>query len=223
MNVKLPVIALFLGMSNGLQADVHITKLGDRVVDEKALTIKGGFGQCINGLAFQQDALVTHRSHQYAAYYDAGRRVCLARRKLPDGDWRIIRFKDYDLMYAYSEDRGRTWLNNKGEPFPVPPGVASPDLKVVDIPRTHGLMNTHGQAVDSLGRIHAIMWHCTDKTLQDAGSKPGQHRWGPPGARRYHHYWRDVGGNAKPYSRSWCSNLRVNLMSPPLFVLSTFR
>ena len=97
---------------------------------------------------------------------------------------------NHDLMYAYSQDRGKTWRNNRGEPLPEPPGVASPAVKVVDINRALGLMNTHGQAVDSQGRIHTVMWHCTEQSLRAAGSKPGQHRWGPPEARRYHHYWR---------------------------------
>jgi hypothetical protein len=94
-------------------------------------------------------------------------------------------------MYSYSQDRGKTWRNNRGEPLSDPPAVGPPAVKVVDISRAHGLMNTHGQAVDSQGRVHAVMWHCTDESLQMAGSKLGQHRWGPPEARRYHHYWRD--------------------------------
>jgi hypothetical protein len=55
-------------------------------------------------------------------------------------------------------------------------------------------MNTHGQAVDSRGRVHVVMWHCTAESIKAAGARPGQHRWGPPAARRYHHYWRDEKG-----------------------------
>lgn len=340
-----------------VSADVAIQKIGDSLVDPTALTIKGGFGQCINGLAFQQDALVTHRTHQYVAYYDGKRRVCLARRQLPEGDWQILRFPDYDfrsndahntismgicpqdgtihlafdhhvhplhyrlsrpdvatnpqdvtwtpdlfgpvtselekgqpikityprfwqtpdgglqfcyrqggsgngdrmlvdydartgtwrntrqidsragsftdalgesrsrcsypngynygpagrlhatwvwrehsqganhdLMYAYSEDGGKTWLNNQRQTLAEPAHVNSPGITVARISRLHGLMNTHGQAVDSRGRVHVVMWHCTDESLRAAGSKPGEHRWGPPQARRYHHYWRDRDG-----------------------------
>jgi hypothetical protein len=97
---------------------------------------------------------------------------------------------NHDLMYAYSADRGRTWLNNKGELLGEPPGVNSPGIKVVTISRLHGLMNTHGQTVDSKGRVHVVMWHCTDQSLRTASSRPGEQRWGPPQARRYHHYWR---------------------------------
>lgn len=331
------------------------TKLQDTVIDSQALTIQGGFGQAINGLSFQQDAVVTHKDRQYVGYYDGARRVCIARRKLPAVEWQILRFEDYDfksndahnvisigicpedgtlhiafdhhghdlhyrmsrnnaaedpekwdphlfgpirsyleqgkpirityprffqtpegalqfcyrqggsgngdrmlvdydpetgkwqntrqidsrrgtftdetgssnsrcsypngyhyspqgtlhatwvwrehsqganhdLAYAYSEDRGKTWLNNAGQPFDGPPYVNSPGLTVVNIPKSLGLMNTHGQAIDSKGRVHVVMWHCTEESLKAAGVKPGQQRWGPPEARRYHHYRRDTNG-----------------------------
>ncbi|MBL7153075.1 MAG: BNR repeat-containing protein [Phycisphaerae bacterium] len=339
------------------RAQLNVIKMQESLVDAEALTIQGGFGQAINGLSFQQDAVVTHEGYQYVAYYDGKRRVCLARRKLPDGGWNIIRFQDYDfrsndahntislgicpkdgtihlsfdhhghslhyrvskkeaatdpegvkwdsalfgpirsqmergktirityprfwqspdgglqfcyrqggsgngdrmlidydaeagtwrntrqidsrrglfkdamgesksrcsypngydygpdgklhvtwvwressqganhdLMYAYSADRGKTWRNNQGQALTEPPNVNSPGITVVRIPRSHGLMNTHGQAVDSQGRIHVVMWHCTAESLRAAGVKPGQHRWGPPEARRYHHYRRDKDG-----------------------------
>lgn len=340
-----------------VQYEVVVNRIGDSVVDAAALTIDGSFGQAINGMAFQQDALLSHAGWQYLAFYDEARRVCLARRELSGADWQIIRFGDYDftsndahntismgicavdgtihlafdhhghplhyrvssrgaasapkgvewehslfgpvtselepgspikityprfvptpggglqfcyrqggsgngdrmlvdydpgrsiwtdtrmidtgkgrfedefgasdsrcsypngydygprgrlhatlvwreswqganhdLVYVFSEDGGRTWLNNQGEPLAGPLRVDSPALTVVGIGRGLGLMNTHGQAVDSKGRIHAVMWHCTDQSLAAAGSAPGQERWGPAEARRYHHYWRDRRG-----------------------------
>lgn len=101
---------------------------------------------------------------------------------------------NHDLIYAYSEDRGITWRNNNGQIMEGPPHLKSPGITVVDIGGAYGLMNTHGQAVDSRGWIHAVMWHCTDETLKAAGSKPAETRWGPKEARRYHHYWRDEKG-----------------------------
>ena len=98
---------------------------------------------------------------------------------------------NHDLIYVYSEDRGNTWFNNNGEKLSETPHVNSPGITVVEISRELGLMNTHGQAVDSKGRIHTVMWHCTDELLRKTGSKPGEHRWGVAEARRYHHYWRD--------------------------------
>ena len=101
---------------------------------------------------------------------------------------------NHDLVYVYSEDGGKTWRNNAGEVLTEPANVNSPGVTVAQIGRELGLMNTHGQAVDSQGRVHVVMWHCTVKTIEAAGSQPGEHRWGPPGAQRYHHYWRDTDG-----------------------------
>ncbi|MHC4626954.1 MAG: BNR repeat-containing protein, partial [Planctomycetota bacterium] len=340
--VVIVLLAVLIAAPRLAEADFRAAKIGDSLIDARALTIQGGFGQCINGLSFQQDAIVTHGEHQYVVYYDGKRRVCLARRELPRGRWRIMRFADYDfksndahntismgicpkdgtihlafdhhghslhyrvsrkdgahnptdaawdtslfgpvisqleagkpikityprfwqtpdgglqfcyrrggsgngdrmlvdydaesglwvntrqidsgrglfqdsmgdsrsrcsypngynygpdgklhatwvwressqgsnhdLMYAYSRDRGRTWLNNKGEPLGGPPGLNSPGITVVPIDRLHGLMNTHGHAVDSKGRVHVVMWHCTDQSLRAASSRPGEQRWGP--------------------------------------------
>ncbi|UCD30091.1 MAG: BNR repeat-containing protein [Planctomycetota bacterium] len=355
-------------------AEFKVIKVRDSLVDSQALTIEGNFGRAINGKSFQQDAVVTHGKYQYVGYYDANRYVCIARRKLPDGDWAIVRFTDYhfksndahntismgicprdgtihlafdhhghplhyrvspkgmaadhegipwqasrfsavtselekgkslrityprfwqtpdgglqfcyriggsgagdrmlvdynaktgkwintrqvdsrrglfvdakgesksrcsypngydygpngrlhttwvwrehsqganhDLMYSYSEDRGKTWRNNQGEVLAEPAHVNSPDITVVNISRAYGLMNTHGQAVDSQGRIHVVMWHCTDQSLQAAGSKPGEHRWGPLEAHRYHHYWRDKNGAWQHRELPWVAGNRPKL------------
>ncbi len=375
--IYLTVLSVILLLSVSLvRADLSVSKIGDSVVDSNALTIDGAFGQAINGLAFQQDAVVTHRGFQYVGYYDGGRRVCLARRKLPRGDWQVIRFVDYDfksndahniisigicpkdgtihmafdhhghplhyrvsrqdvatepetvtwnallfgpihsdletgkpirityprfwqtpdgglqfcyrqggsgngdrmlvdydaetgtwgqtrqidshaglfedgmgqstsrcsypngydygpagklhvtwvwresskgsnhdLMYLYSTDGGLTWRNNAGQTLTEPAHVNSPGITVAHIGREHGLMNTHGQAVDSQGRVHVVMWHCTDESIRAAGSEPGQHRWGPPRGRRYHHYWRDRDGHWHHTELPWIPGSR-----PKIFV-----
>jgi hypothetical protein len=118
---------------------------------------------------------------------------------------------NHDLIYVYSEDKGRTWLNNEGHETNGPPGIKSPGIVVADIPRFLGLMNTHGQAVDSKGRIHAVMWHCTEETLRAEGSKPGEHRWGLDSAHRYHHYWRDEEGSWQHRELPWVSGSRPKL------------
>ncbi len=366
------LLVLVAPVASGQQEVVFdVAKLGDSLVDAGALTIQGGFGQCINGKAFQQDAVVSHGGYQYVGYYDADRRVCLARRRLPQSAWEAIRFPDYDfksndahntmsigicptdgtvhlafdhhghplhyrvsrkhvatrpestswevslfgpivseleagkpirityprfwqtpngelqfcyrqggsgngdrmlvdygpesgtwantrkidsgaglfedamgksksrcsypngydygpngklhatwvwredaqgsnhdLVYVYSEDSGVTWINTNGERLDGPPHVNSPGVIVAGISRGHGLMNTHGQAVDSHGRIHVVMWHCTDESLQAVGSRPGEHRWGPPEARRYHHYWRDAGSVWHHRELPWVSGNR---------------
>ena len=102
---------------------------------------------------------------------------------------------NHDLIYVYSKNGGKTWLNNSGEKIDGPPHVNSPGIIVANISQKYGLMNTHGQAVDSEGNIHVVMWHCSDESLKEAGSKPGEFRWGPEEARRYFHYWRTKTGN----------------------------
>ena len=118
---------------------------------------------------------------------------------------------NHDLLYAWSDDGGNTWRNNAGEVFLKPPDVNASGLKVVTIGREYGLMNTHGQAVDSKGRIHAVMWNCSDASLKAAGSKPGEFRWGSPEARRYHHYWRDKNGEWQHYELPWVAGNRPKL------------
>jgi hypothetical protein len=115
---------------------------------------------------------------------------------------------NHDLMYTFSDDRGVTWRNNLGQVLGEPPHVNSPNLTVVEISRLLGLMNTHGQAVDSKDRVHVVMWHCTEESLKAAGSEPGEHRWGPTAARRYHHYWRDLDGTWHHRELPWIAGDR---------------
>ena len=104
---------------------------------------------------------------------------------------------NHDLMYAYSEDHGKTWLNNSGRQLQGPAALDSPGITVVRINEAYGLLNTFGQAVDSTGQIHTVMRHCDDKSLKAAGSKPGAVRFGPPAAHRYYHYFRTADGTWK--------------------------
>lgn len=356
--IKVLIISCFLLLSfEAIKAQVSIVNQSVSMVDDKALTIDGKFGRAINGKSFQQEVLVSHNGYQYIAFYDAERHVCLARRVLPEGNWNIIRFLDYDfqsndghniismgicpndgtihlafdhhvntlhykvskkglankpevmdwdvsafgpvvsemvkgetikvtyprflqtpegnlqffyrrrgsgdgdrmmvdynskkgswentrqidsskglfkdemgqsdsrcsypngydydasgklhvtwvwressqganhdLVYVYSDDQGKNWKNNAAELLTEIPHVNSSGIVVQSIPRVLGLMNTHGQTIDSKGRVHAIMYHCTEKTIKEAGSTPGEFRWGPTEAKRYHHYWRNTNG-----------------------------
>ena len=101
---------------------------------------------------------------------------------------------NHDLVYVYSDDQGHTWRTSSGDIVDGPARVDTPGVTAVGIPRWLGLMNTHGQAVDSRGRVHVVMWHCTEESLAAAGSAPWEQRWGPAAARRYVHYWRDLEG-----------------------------
>ena len=362
MNMKhlfLLVVLVFV-TSDVAMAQSRVKKIGDSILDASALNLgeeKYGevrFAKRINGLSFQQDAMVTHAGYQYVGYYDGDRQVCIARRKLSLGAWEVIRLDDYafesndahntisigvcpadgtihisfdhhvhplnyrvsdkgvttnpettqwqaslfgpvvseleknkpikrvsyprfwqtpsgglqfcyraggsgngkrilvdydpesskwlntreidsskgaygesvsrcsypngytygpngklhmtwvwretpsspnhDLMYAFSEDEGKTWLNNGGDELEGPAALDSPGIAVVTINEAYGLINTNGQAVDSNGRVHTVMRHCNDESLEAAGSKPGEVRFGPSAARRYFHYFRSEDG-----------------------------
>lgn len=363
-NLLLACLSLFLSVN--LTAQVKVITENKSIVDDYALSIDGRFASAINGKTYQKDAIASHNGYQYLAYYDQERHVCVARRKLPKGDWESIRFLDYhfksndshnvvsmgicpndgtihlawdhhvdtlhyrvsqkglanqsesmdwsvasfgpirsalekgkptkitypkfwptpdgnlqfnyrvrgsgngdrmlvdydaktglwantrqidssqglfednmgqstsrcsypngydydskgrlhatwvwressqganhDLNYAYSDDQGYSWKNNQGKALDEVPHVNSQGLVVQDIPRELGLMNDHGQAIDSKDQIHVVMYHCTEATLQAAGVKPGALRWGPAEAKRYHHYWRDTKGEWHHFEMDW--------------------
>lgn len=357
---KLFLSAAFITLANQVSvAEISVKKVGDSIVDSKALNLgdkKYGivkFGTKINGCSFQQDAMVSHAGYQYIGYYDGDRNVCIARRKLPLGEWETIRFDDYnfesndshntisigispangtihmafdhhvhplhyrvskngaatnpettrweaalfspviseleknkqikisyprfwqtpdgglqicyriagsgngqrmmvdydpknnkwhstrqidskmgtygksssrgsypngytygpkgnlhttwvwregsgsanhDLMYAYSENNGKTWLNNDGKKINGPASIKTPGIIVVPINEAYGMVNTHGQDVDSAGNLHTVVRHCDDESLAAAGSKPGEVRFGLTAARRYFHYFRSADG-----------------------------
>lgn len=71
-----------------------VEEVSDVVVDH-VITIVGNWGDYIHGKSYQQEALVTFNGWQYTTYYDASRRLCVARRCLPSGSWQRIVFSDY--------------------------------------------------------------------------------------------------------------------------------
>lgn len=68
-------------------------------VDREALTFAEGpatrFGNTVNGRTHQQEPLTSYRGWQYVTWFDADRKVCIGRRKLPVGRWEVIRFNDH--------------------------------------------------------------------------------------------------------------------------------
>lgn len=118
---------------------------------------------------------------------------------------------NHDLMYAYSKDRGNTWLNNSGHTIEGLARVDTPGITVANINPAHGLPSMHGQAVDSLGRIHTVMLHCTHESLVAVGSMAGETRWGLATARRYHHYWRDSNGKWQHQELPWVAGNRAKV------------
>jgi len=74
----------------------RMIKTRESVVDLEALVYsRSSWGTCPNGKSFQLNALSTHKGWQYATWYDAKRRLCVGRRKLPDGVWETVHFDDY--------------------------------------------------------------------------------------------------------------------------------
>lgn len=110
-----------------------------------------------------------------------------------------------DLMYAYSHDRGKTWLNSRAETLATPINADSPGTEPVDIDERYGPQNQQTQAVDSQGRIHVVMRHSSERTIKTAKMDLEKYLeyWGPPDARRYHHYQRDMDGNWQHREMPW--------------------
>ncbi len=104
---------------------------------------------------------------------------------------------NHDLHYAYSDDRGRTWKNNDGEPIAdTRKGeqilLDSPGIRVWDIPVFSWLMNQCGMTLDSRNRPHVATFHMAEPWV------PEEVRHDPPVEEHhrlnYYHYWRDDDG-----------------------------
>ncbi len=96
---------------------------------------------------------------------------------------------NHDLLYACSDDRGRTWQNNAGQPIArsgqTPLRVDSPGILVAPLAFGWGMMNQLTQDVDGQGRVHVMLWH---NPLDAPGPNHDLNAW------RYFHYWRDPAG-----------------------------
>jgi hypothetical protein len=80
------------------EKNIRLEKIAASIIDPGGLVMPSGrYGRTFNGTSFQQDGLVTHDGWQYATWYNADRRVCVGRRKLPGGDWQRIVFEDYKV------------------------------------------------------------------------------------------------------------------------------
>ena len=115
---------------------------------------------------------------------------------------------NHDLLYVYSDDRGKTWHTDSGNPISGPAGIDTPGLIVEKISRRHGLMNNQAQAIDSQNRIHVVMWSSDVETPLKADADAV---WGVPADRRYHHYWREGAGNWHDDVLPWVAGSRPRL------------
>lgn len=100
---------------------------------------------------------------------------------------------NHDLHYAYSDDGGRTWRNNGGQPVADlqagdPVELGDPGIVVREIPVFSWIMNAGCMALDSQNRPHVV----TYKLPEPQRVERVQHN--PPAPildrLRFVHYWR---------------------------------
>ncbi len=68
------------------------------VVDQGVTFVNPSFGAVPNGVAHQQDMLVSHAGWQYLAYWDEDRRLTVSRRPLAGAQWETLAFEDYRIL-----------------------------------------------------------------------------------------------------------------------------
>lgn len=76
---------------------------------------------------------------------------------------------NHDTGYVYSDDRGRTWRDSKGQLAGTTgnsPIAVSPNLVVDPLDPNHGLMNQESQAIDSTGEPHVVISYVPGRFTQ---------------------------------------------------------
>lgn len=98
---------------------------------------------------------------------------------------------NFNLNYAYSDDRGRTWYNDAGQRIAVtgrsPIVESTPGLSVWRIDQNRGLINQESQTVVD-GRVHVLVSHMRPESASDSNFESARHK-----AYAYH-YWREGAG-----------------------------
>ena len=82
------------GTGGGSPAEPGVTKDGEGKLSGAALATVS-YGGYLNGEAFQQEGIVTHKGYQYTAFWNTAHHVVMARRMLPNGAWVSFEFTDY--------------------------------------------------------------------------------------------------------------------------------
>jgi hypothetical protein len=99
---------------------------------------------------------------------------------------------NHDLLYAYSDDHGRTWHNDEGVAIASSGSQAinskSAGLVVRAIGQNRGLINQEHLVVDAEGRVHVLLSHLPDASADDANFDSAR------GQSRYFHYVREAAG-----------------------------
>lgn len=99
---------------------------------------------------------------------------------------------NHDLLYAYSDDVGRTWKNQSGATIAVAGSsfisINSPGIIGWSIPQRRNYINNSAMTVDAQGRVHVVAWHLPDAAPdQTFTTSLGS-------ASRFIHYWRGTNG-----------------------------
>lgn len=99
---------------------------------------------------------------------------------------------NHDLLYAYSDDIGRTWKNQLGATIGVAGSsfisVTSPGLVGWPIPQSRNYINNSAMVTDKQGRIHVVAWNLPDGFPDQAFSTSLTSN------ARFIHYWRGTDG-----------------------------
>ncbi len=102
-----------------------------------------------------------------------------------------------DLHYIYSDDDGRSWLNNAGQLIArtgsMPIRQSTSGIRVWQIAQNRGLINQEAQAVDNDGRVSMLMSHMPDSVTSSSNFSENRLK------ARVYHYLRDLNGQ---WSRS---------------------
>lgn len=100
---------------------------------------------------------------------------------------------NHDLLYAYSDDVGRTWKNQLGNQIAVSGtsyiNINSPGIIGWAIPQKRNYINNSAMTVDADGRVHVVSW-------QLPSALPDQTPFSTSlsSNARYIHYWRGTDG-----------------------------
>ena len=100
---------------------------------------------------------------------------------------------NHDLLYAYSDDHGRTWKNNAGTSIATSGSASitknSVGIKVWTIGQNRGLINQEHMAVDAAGRVHVLLSHLPDAQADDSNFDNARTK------SQYFHYFRETEGS----------------------------
>ena len=99
---------------------------------------------------------------------------------------------NHDLLYAYSDDVGRTWKNQLGATIAVAGSsyinVNSPGIIGWPIPQRRNYINNSAMTVDGDGRVHVVSWQLPD-AFPDQSFNINL-----TSNSRFIHYWRGTDG-----------------------------